>query len=74
MRYNGIEPIEKIKLPQVEYNIPFYEVWAMRLAKEGFGNYDEIRQLPVDLFFNLVNYSKFEQDYDKAVRALNKKG
>lgn len=46
----------------------------MKLAKEGYGDIQTIKQLDGSTFIDLIHYTNFLTDYENAVKSLNKKG
>lgn len=46
----------------------------MRLAKAGYGSINDMDNVSSDKFINLIHYENFLNEYQEAVRALNKKG
>jgi len=45
----------------------------MRLASEGYGSLKEIKELPVDEYFQLIHYENFKAEYKEIFRLLNTK-
>lgn len=45
----------------------------MRLSQAGYGTIAELLKLDIKRFLNLIHYEVFQDKYNKAVRALNKK-
>lgn len=45
----------------------------MKLTKSGYGSITEIKNLDSQTFMDLIHYEKYLDDYQEAVRELNKK-
>lgn len=54
-------------------NIDGFEVWAMRLSRQGYGDINAMHELSVDKFINLIHYENYLSKYDVALRELNKR-
>lgn len=50
-----------------------FQVWIMKLAKEGYGSYEEMRNLDVRSFINLIHYENYLNKYQDMVQWLNRK-
>jgi hypothetical protein len=46
----------------------------MRLAKQGYGDIEQMHNLDVKRFIDLIHYENYLAEYDKTFRELNKKG
>lgn len=55
----------------MDYYISQFDIWIMRLSKEGYGDITTIRNLEVDKFFNLIHYENYLAEYSEAFRLLN---
>lgn len=49
-----------------------FNLWTMRLAKEGYGDILTIKQLDVKTFMDLINYENYLAQYDRVFREINK--
>jgi len=45
---------------------------VIRLARNGYGNPEEILEMRVDIVVAMLMYEKFRGDYEKAYSYLNK--
>lgn len=45
----------------------------MRLSKEGYGDEEAIKNMPVDDFFKHIHYENFLAEYKENFRLLNQK-
>lgn len=45
----------------------------MKLARQGYGDINTIKDLDVETFINLVNYENYLDKYAQVFRDLNKK-
>lgn len=54
-------------------NIDGFEVWAMRLSRQGYGDINTLHDLPVDRFMHLIHYENYLSEYDRVFRELNKR-
>lgn len=45
----------------------------MKLARQGYGDINTIKNLDVETFINLVNYENYLDKYAQVFRDLNKK-
>ena len=51
-----------------------FEFWTIKLSKEGYGSIEDVRNLNIKTFFNLIHYERYLNEYNQAFRTLNKKG
>lgn len=47
--------------------------WAVILSKAGYGEVPALLQYPSDMFFAILNYEEFTNDYNAEIRALNRR-
>jgi hypothetical protein len=53
--------------------LDWWQVWSMRLSRQGYGSINEIETLPVDKFFNLIHYENYLTKYNEVINELNRK-
>lgn len=58
----------------MDIRLDSFEVWTMELAGKGYGSYNEIKELSIDKFMNLIHYERYLNEYQRVFRELNKKG
>lgn len=51
--------------------MPMY--WAIILSKAGYDTVPELLKYPADVFWNILNYEQFTNDYNAEIRALNRR-
>lgn len=49
------------------------DYWCIVLTKAGYGSVDLLKSYGSDIFFNILDYENFVNDYQSELRALNRR-
>lgn len=49
----------------------YYDFWAMRLSKAGYGDIMVIKNLDIKTFIDLIHYENYNNEYQAVMMELN---